>query len=776
MSETRNGHTLPANGVASRAARHGLPADTSSWTCVKRDGREVPFDRDKIAAAVSRCFETVGVIPEADRGAVVTAVTRAAVNVINKSHPDGVVKEGVEDVQRVVIGQLWAMELYEEAEHYQNYREARRKARLATAVDPEVAARFAADKAHFPTDLQRYQFMGKFSRWREEDKRRETWRETCDRTLGWLFDLPLVRGKLSDAERAELDSAMYNLESSPAMRVVQMAGPALDRCNMGAYNCSYAPFDDTFALTENLYILMQGTGGAFSVEQDYVDKFPRVKKQRRKKPDTHVVEDDTEAWCSSFHAGLERWFDGHDLHFDVSPVRKKNSRLRTKGGRASGPGPLLELLAFSRNLIMSRQGVYLEDIDLHDLGCMTGKIVQVGGVRRAALLSLSERASQRMREAKSGNWYDGHMYRSQANNSAVYNFKGRPPIDVFLEEWTALVKSKSGERGIFNRHATVANRPERRKKARFGVNACAEINLRPRGLCNLSIAIARAWDTVESLKRKVRAATIFGIIQSTATKFRYVRDEWRKNAEEERLLGVDITGHADCPLLRYGAPGREELIRELGRVVKETKAEFSPRFGINDSAADTCVKPGGDSGIFFDCASGVSPRFSEYQTRWVREPKESPVAKFLVDAGVPYADAPEDPGALYVFGFPKAAPPGATKRNDLSARDQFFNWLQWKTQWAEHSVSATIYAEDHEWLDLGALVYEHFDQITGLSFLPKDNGSYTYAPNEELTEEQYHKAVAEFPDLDWSKLTLYEEDDETTGAQTVACGAGGCDL
>lgn len=763
-----------ANGFSRHHAGLTAAQRTAEWSCVKRDGRTVPFDVDKIRVVLIRCFNTVG-FSDGEYPAVTAKVDALVDGVVNSLAAQKQFKPGVEDVQRLVIQQLWAAGLFEHAEHYQNYRERRRKARDEQPIPAEHLARVEVDQQHFPTDLQYYQYMSKFSRWLEAENRRETWRETCDRVISWFQRQPGIRGRVAAADWRMLDDAMYGLQAGPAMRVVQMAGPALDRCHVGVYNCAYHPIEDLFGLPEMLYILMQGSGNAFSCESDYVSELPRIKKQKGKKADVIVVDDATEGWCDAYHAGLQRWWDGHDAWYDVSGVRKEGTRLRTKGGRASGPEPFLRLMSFARNTILAKQGRYLEDIDVHDLACMTGKIVQVGGVRRASELSLSDLGSLLMRNAKSGNWYEHFKHRTMANNSAVYDFDGPPPVEVFMEEWLALVKSKSGERGIFNRQAFRKHRPKRRKNAKFGTNPCAEISLRPYEFCNLSIAVARFDDTVETLKRKVRIATIFGLLQSTCTDFRYIRSDWKKNCEEERLLGVDVTGHADCPLLRYGAPGREALIRELAATVKETKAVWSPRLGIADSAADTCIKPGGDSGVFFDCASGVSPRFAARQLRWVREKAASPIAAFLRDSGVPYATAPEDE-SLQVFGFPKAAPEGATTRNDLTAIDQLENWLEWKVNWAEHSVSATIYVDDHEWPAVGAWVYAHFDQITGLSFLPRDNGTYTYAPNEELAEEQYQAALAAFPKLNWAKLIQYEHEDATEGSQTIACGPGGCEI
>lgn len=746
----------------------------ASWQCRKRDGQLVPFDADKIRKALARCFQSIG-MAEADRPAIIERVARGVVLSLELYVNDSPVD--IEDVQRLVVRQLFVENLLDAGEHYQNYREERRKSRLESRPlsDREVSA-VAEDRKHFPTDLQYYQFIGKFSRWKEDAQRRETWHEAVhERVMPWFKGLPLVKDKLNNDEWEMLAKAMYDLEASPAMRVVQMAGPSLERCNVGCYNCSYLPIVDLFAFAEMLYILMQGSGVGFSVEYDYVSELPRIRKQKANAV-THkfVVPDTTEGWCDALYFGMQKWFVGEDVEYDVSLVRLAGTRLKTKGGRASGPDPLVELLTFVRNIVLSRQGGFLTDLDVHDICCKIGKIVQVGGVRRASLISLSELHSPLMRHAKGGMWWETAKQREMANNSAVYD--GRPAdVAEFMDEWTALVRSKSGERGIFNRRAALEHLPSRRKRKKFGTNPCAEIILREFGFCNLSIVVARPWDTPESLMRKVICATYFGTMQATATDFRYIRSEWKKNAEEERLLGVDITGHADCPLLRYGAPGRDELLDKLRNAVAETNAKLAARFGINRSACDTCVKPSGDSSIFFDCGSGISPRYSEYQIRTVRESIHTPLAQFLIDQGVPHEVSQHNP-ELLVFSFPKQSPAGATLRNDLTAIQQLDNWLTWKQHWAEHSVSATIYVDEHEWLAVGAWVYEHFDHITGLSFLPKDNGIYAQAPNQELTKAQYEKMVAEFPEIEWAKLCRYEDDDQTESAQTLACVGGTCEL
>jgi len=745
---------------------------SQDWKVTKRDGRTEPFDCTKIRHAVTRCFQNgLNVTPD-DSHDTVEAVT---VRVVNYFAAQSVSAMTIEEVQRAVITQLWADGLAEAAEHYTLYREERRKTREERPIPAHVTEAITEDAQHFPSPLQYYQFLSKFSRWREKDNRRETWQECNNRVFDWFGTIPQF-GHLKSEEVVWLRKMMFELKSSPAMRVVQMAGPALERCHVGAYNCAYHPIKDLFSFAELLYILMQGTGGGFSVETDYVDDLPRVKRQgkgKHAKKYKYKVKDSTEGWCDALLFGITKWFSGEDVEFDTNDVRKAGTRLITKGGRASGPESLVQLLTFVRGVILAAQGRRLSDYDVHCICCMIGKIVQVGGVRRASCISISDLNSRNMRHAKHGEWWRDRDFLSMANNSAAYNEK--PPVEDFMDEWLALVKSKSGERGIFNREACRKHRPARRKNWKFGCNPCAEIVLRPFQFCNLSIAVARREDTKETLMEKVRAATYFGTLQSCCTNFQYIRKDWKKNCDEERLLGADITGHADCPLLQPGAPGREELLTALKQIVTETNEMLAKRFGINRSAADTTVKPSGDSAVFFDCGSGLSPRFGRHQIRRTRESMHTPMCKFLKESGVPWEVAPEDP-SLVAFSWIKKNPEGCTLREDVTAMQQLENWLLWKRHWADHSCSVTIYVKDHEWPAVGTWVWEHFDEITGISFLPWDNGSYKAAPNEVVTEEQYNELAAKFPVIDWAKLPRYEEVDTTTGSRTYACSGDKCEL
>ena len=739
---------------------------------VKRDGRKVPFDAGKIENAVAKCFMNALRTQRGDALGIGNGIAATVANILSRR---GDAEVGVEEVQQLVIQQLWAAEHFQAAEHYTLYREQRRLARTERPIDPDLERMINEDARHFAHPIQYYQFLGKFSRWKPEEKRRETWREACTRVMDFFKRQEKLAGKLTDDEWALLDRYLYEQKATCAMRVIQMAGPALDRCHVGVYNCSYLPILDWFSFAELLYILMQGTGAGFSVECDYVEQLPRIRRQRKGvAKHKFQIEDSTEGWCDAFFFGLQKWAAGEDVEYDYSLIRPAGTPLKTKGGRASGPEPFKQLLEFARNLILSRQGGHLTDLDCHDLACMTGKIVQVGGVRRASLISLSGLDSHDMRNAKSGAWYQNHLHRMMANNSAVYD--DEPDDITFMDEWLALAKSGSGERGIFNRDGVMKMLPKRRKKHRFGCNPCAEIILRPWQFCNLTIAVSRHDDTPETLREKVRVAAIFGTLQAALTNFNYIREEWRKNCEEEALLGVDVTGQMDCPILRPGAPGREELLEDFKRITAETNEKWAAKLGINRSASDTCVKPSGDSSAFFWCGSGIHAWFADFFIRRTRERGDSPVAKMLKDAGVPWIQAPED-ASLICFEWPsRPAGAGAPTRKDFTAVEQLENWLVWKKHFAEHSVSCTIYVEPHEWLEVGVWVKKHFGEISGLSFLPRDNGVYTGTPYEEIDEAEYKRRVDTFPSINWAKLMRYEQEDMTEGSQTYACSGGTCEL
>lgn len=765
---------MTATAVAPASTRNVNRIHVDNIT--KRDGRTEKFDQKKIVEAVKRCFLDSTDKNEEEATALGWRVARAVVKVLEHSDE----KASVEHVQRLVIQQLWIDDHFDAAEHYMLYREKQRQFRKHFNISKADQAAIDQDYGRFSKPIQYFQFMSKYARWNEEKGRRETWEECVDRVMGFFKTRPQLMGKFSEEEWTEMRDTMFNLEVAPAMRVVQMAGPALERCNVGAYNCAYLSIDCTQAFVEMLYILMQGSGVGFSVESEYIDKLPRIRKQKPNAlPYEHVIDDSTEGWCEALRYGLEAWCSGYDVEYDYSYVRPEGARLKTKGGRASGPEPLRRLLTFTRSKVLARQGSRLTDKDCHDICCMIGKIVQVGGVRRASEISLSDLDSLEMRNAKHGNWWEMSPWLDMANNSAVYDEK--PDAVDFMEEWLALAKSGSGERGLFNRGGILKQIPKRRKKARFGMNPCGEIILRSCQFCNLSIVVARPWDTAESLKRKVRIATMFGVMQSTLTDFRYLRSIWKENCEEERLLGVDINGQMDCELLRPSkvpatAIAREGFLRELREVVSVTKTELAVRLEINPSAADTTVKPSGNSGQFFFCGSGIHTWYARWFIRRCRMSVFDPVSKLLIDEGVPYHPDPTNP-SLLVFEFPLEAPEGALTRHDMTAIDMLENWLVWKKNWAEHSVSTTVYVEPNEWLAVGNWVYEHWDDVSGLAFLPKSHHNYLLAPYEEIDQATYERLNASFPQkINWAKLRRYETEDMTTTAQELACVGGVCEL
>lgn len=614
-------------------------------------------------------------------------------------------------------------------------------------------------------------YYDKYSRWIPELKRREIWSETVHRAISFLRKNAKV--DFTEIEWEEMTDAMLNLEALPSMRLVQMGGPVLERCSTGLYNCAYLAIDSVESFAELLYILMQGTGCSFSVEDRYVSKLPKVKKQRRTNGVLkHSIPDTTEGWCDALKLGMYTWLTGGDIIFDYSVIRPAGSVLKTKGGRSAGPQPLKDLLEFTRRTILAKQGKKLSTLDCHDIACYVGYIVQVGGVRRSAELSLSDLDDTDLAECKNGEFWYKHPQRSMSNNSAV--FEEKPSATEFMEEWLNLAKSGTGERGIFNRRCNI---PERRKSAEFGLNPCGEILLRSRQFCNLSICVARPNDSLEDLSRKVRIAAMFGTAQATMTHFPYLNPKWAENCQEEMLLGVDITGQRDCKLLQsLEAP---TILESLRSVAIETNKILSERFSLNQSTATTCVKPSGNSSQLLNCSSGLHVRYAPYYIRRVRAGAYTPVAKLLKDSGVPYfpeTGQTADSATVLVFEFPVKSPEGAICRNDVTAKDQFEYWLMNKTYYTEHSASCTVYVEDHEWLSLGALVYDNWDKLSGLSFLPKSDHIYLLAPYEEIDEQEYQRRVAAFPVIDYTKLVQYEMEDETTTASEFSCVSGSCEI
>jgi ribonucleoside-diphosphate reductase alpha chain len=624
------------------------------------------------------------------------------------------------------------------------------------------------------------QFIAKsrYSRFLPEKNRREHWEESVDRYFTFMFNHLEEKYKFSPNNdlRLELINAVKNLDVMPSMRAIMTAGKALDRDNTAGYNCSYLPIDDPKAFDEAMYILLCGTGVGFSVEHKYVTQLPEVPDQLFDSQTTISVADSKEGWAKALRQLIALLYSGEVARYDLSKIRPAGARLRTFGGRASGPGPLDELFKFTIAKFRGAVGRKLTSIECHDLLCKIGEVVVVGGVRRSAMISLSDLEDDRMRSAKSGNWWEQTGHRALANNSAAYINK--PDIGQFLQEWTSLYNSHSGERGIFSREASqsqAAKNGRRNQDYDFGTNPCSEIILRPYQFCNLTEVVVRAEDTVADLANKVRIATILGTFQSTLTHFPYLRKIWQKNTEEERLLGVSLTGILDNPWMGRVCESTTQSLEYLRDVSITTNNEFATRLGIPVSAAITCVKPSGTVSQLVNSASGIHTRHSEYYVRRVRGDKKDPLTKFLTDSGIPTEDCVMRPDSTAVFSFPVKAPESSRTREHLTAMQHLDLWLMYQRHWCEHKPSVTISVKEDEWMDVGAWVWRNFDEISGISFLPWDGGSYRQAPYEECTKEQYEELKAKMPEtIDWDNLK--EEDDNVEGAQTLACVAGHCEI
>jgi ribonucleoside-triphosphate reductase len=627
-------------------------------------------------------------------------------------------------------------------------------------------------------DYQRFIHASRYARWRDDLGRRETWEETVLRLINYYETQhakyrPGKKGDLFPVNK-ELAEAILKMEVMPSMRAMMTAGPALDRCNVGAYNCAYLPVDSPRSFDEAMYVLMCGTGVGFSVEEKYVSQLPRISEHFTDSETTIVVGDSKDGWCRAFRELITLLIAGQVPRWDVSGVRPSGARLKTFGGRASGPEPLVRLFEFTRRLFQGAAGRRLTPIEAHDLMCMIADVVVVGGVRRSAMISLSDLGSEPMAKAKSGSWWEGHVYRQLANNSAVYN--GKPEVGEFLKEWKSLYDSKSGERGIFNRDASrklVEKLGKRSPDYDFGTNPCSEIILRPFQFCNLTEVVVRPEDKADELRRKVRLATILGTIQSTFTDFRYLRKIWQKNTEEERLLGVSLTGIADNRALWTTDGG---ILNELKELANEVNQEWADRLGIPRSAAITCVKPSGTVSQLVNSASGIHPRWSRYYLRTVRNDVKDPITEFLKDAGVPWELDARNPAAV-VFAFPQQAPDASVVRSDVGAVEHLETWKTFQENWCEHKPSVTISVSEDEWLPVATWCYGNFDILSGVSFLPFDPTEYPQAPYQTLTEEQYNEWIQKMPaQIDWDRLKDYETDDNTTGSQELACVAGFCEV
>jgi ribonucleoside-triphosphate reductase len=632
----------------------------------------------------------------------------------------------------------------------------------------------------FLSPYQEFIYVSRYSRYLDEEKRRETWPETITRYFDFMEKhLATKHGyNLSTDLRNELWNAVYNLEVMPSMRALMTAGEALERDNTCGYNCAYLTVDDPKAFDEAMFILMCGTGVGFSVERQYVNKLPDVPDKLYESETTVVVKDSKEGWAKAYRQILALLYSGEIPKWDTSRLRPAGARLKTFGGRSSGPEPLISLFEFTIGTFRKAQGRKLTSIECHDLMCKIGDIVVSGGVRRSAMISLSNLSDDRMRKAKMGNWWETTGYRALANNSVAYTEK--PDVGAFMEEWNALYQSHSGERGIFNREASVrqAGKSGRRDTGfEFGTNPCSEIILRPNQFCNLTEVVIRSTDDYESLARKVRLATVLGTFQSTLTYFPYLRKVWNKNTEEERLLGVSLTGIMDSELTNGKDKDLPLILENLKNVALYTNSELAGQLAIEPSAAITCVKPSGTVSQLVDSASGIHSRHSQYYSRSVRADNSDPVTQLLKDQGVYWESDVTKPDRTTVFFFPMKAPDGAVTRDDLSAIQQLELWKVYQEYWCEHKPSVTINVKDHEWPEVGGWVYNNFDMLSGVSFLPYDGGTYRQAPYQEIDEATYEVALANTPTtINWSTLTDYEVEDTTVGSQTAACGPDGCEI
>lgn len=748
-----------------------LPGDIK-----KRSGKTVPFEKEKIANAIAKAGAATGEF-DADMAAT---LAEEVCTLLTAELPS--VEEVQDLVEQVLMRQYPAT-----AKAYILYRAERAENRDAFGSVPDRVRALAAESKQYFADnpLGEFVYLRTYARWIDAEGRRETWVETVERYIAFMQEN--LGSALTDYEYEEVRHAILTQDIMPSMRLMQFAGEAARRCNTCAYNCAFIAPTSLSDFAEIMYLSMQGCGVGFSVESEHVERLPQIQKQTGSVLPMHVVADSKEGWCDALTAGLFAWYDGADIDFDYSLIRPAGARLKTMGGKASGPEPLRSLLTFARERILKRAGRRLRPIDVHDIICKIGECVVAGGVRRTAMISLSDLDDAELRDAKQGQFYLTHPHRSVANNSAVY--ESAPTSAELMEEWIALMRSGSGERGIFNRGALASQLPERRRqyfasvgflapdgsvRGAVGTNPCGEIILQSKQFCNLSEVIARSHDTQESLLRKIRLATLIGTYQSTLTNFSYISDEWRKHCEEERLLGVSVTGQWDSDAAREAGTltaMREEAVR--------ANREYAKRFGISSSNAVTAVKPSGTVSQTFNCSSGIHPRHAPYYVRRIRISATDALFKLLKDQGVPYLPEVGQSGGsatTYVIEFPVRAPEGARCKDDFSALAQLEYWKRVKEHYTEHNPSATISVGEDEWIGVVAWLQQHWKIIGGLSFLPRFDHVYQLAPYEAISKDEYERRVREFPVIDYAKLTRYEHADETEQKRELACAGGVCEI
>ena len=626
-----------------------------------------------------------------------------------------------------------------------------------------------------PTSYQQYIHKSRYARFIEEEKRRESWTETVSRYINFISNHLKSKHKHIIPNKGELEEAIINLDVMPSMRALMTAGPALDRDHTAGYNCSYIPIDSVRSFDEVMYILLCGTGVGFSVERNNVEKLPRIAETMEQSDTVIVVEDSKTGWAKAYKELIAMLYTGQIPKIDVNKVRPAGARLKTFGGRASGPQPLVNLFDFTISTFKNAVGRQLDCLEAHDIVCKIGEVVVVGGVRRSALISLSSIQDDRIRKAKMGQWWQDNPQRALSNNSACYT--RTPDIGLFMHEWKALYDSKSGERGIFNREAAkkkVQENGRRDSEHEFGTNPCSEIILRPYQFCNLTEVVIRATDDEKSLRKKVRLATQLGTYQSTLTDIKYLRKIWRDNTEEERLLGVSLTGIMDNKLT---IKAEEELLSGMRKVAVDTNKKLAAELKIPQSAATTCIKPSGTVSQLVDSASGIHSRHNDYYIRTVRGDNKDPLTQMMKDQGIPSEPDMMNPTNVSVFSFPQKAPKGAITRERYTAVEQLETWLRYQRHWCEHKPSCTVSIKESEWMEVGAWVYKHFDEVSGVSFLPHSDHTYQQAPYQDIDEKKFKEELKKMPtNVDFEKLSDYEDEDNTTGTQELSCTAGACEL
>ncbi|MCX6753763.1 MAG: ATP cone domain-containing protein [Candidatus Nomurabacteria bacterium] len=740
----------------------------------KRDGEIVPFDIEKITNAVNKAM-LAGGEGSIEEASVVARKVLAEMELISKENKKFI--PTIEGIQDSVEKQLMLSDYVKASKNYILYREERARLRSSGIYVPDHVKKLTDEsKKYFRNPLSEFVYYRSYAKWIEEEGRRETWIETIDRYMNFMKSN--LGDKLKESEYLEVREAILRQEAMPSMRLIQFAGAACEKTNVCAYNCSFvapASFQD---FGEIIYISMCGTGVGFSVESKNIQSLPQIKLQSGKKLATFVVPDTKEGWADAFVFGMKTWFEGKDIDFDFSLLRPAGARLKIMGGKSSGPKPLMDLLGFTRDRVMRRQGRHLRNIDAHDIICKIGECVVSGGVRRSALISLSDLDDQDMRDAKNGQFWINEGQRMLANNSAVYNVK--PTETEFLKEWIALMESGSGERGIFNRESLYKTLPKRRleKSADYigemGTNPCGEIILRSKQFCNLSEVVARAEDKEEDLLRKIRIATILGTYQSTLTKFGYLSKEWKTNCDEERLLGVSVTGQWDSKIARNA-----EMLAKLRLEAIRINKIYAKRFGISESTCITAVKPSGTVSQTVDCSSGMHPRHAPYYIRRIRISATDSLFKMMKDQGVPFhPEVGQNLGDAntFVLEFPMKAPNDAICKDDITAIEQLEHWKIVKVNYTEHNPSVTISVGENEWIKVAHWLYQNWDIVGGLSFLPRTNHVYQLAPYEAIDEKTYKELVGRMPDFDFSKIVTYELRDETEVKRELACTSGVCDI